>query len=184
MACSAARFFDRFSTIFSTNYDLISYWIVMHERSCKSFPHSRSVSDGFGPPPKHYQGKARLVFKDEWHRHRICYLHGALHLFTDGRFTEKLAYFRGQSLLSQIEERIVQGSYPIFVTDAYARSKSLRIAGNGYLHAVSQQFATAGRHIFTYGWSVSDADEHLAASIVRNPNIKAISIGVYGDDPG
>ena len=139
MACSAARFFDRFSTIFSTNYDLISYWIVMHEWSCKSFPHSRSVSDGFGPPPKHYQGKARLVFKDEWHRHRICYLHGALHLFTDGRFTEKLAYFRGQSLLSQIEERIVQGSYPIFVTDAYARSKSLRIAGNGYLHAVSQQ---------------------------------------------
>lgn len=110
--------------VFSTNYDLLPYWIMMRNNPEISI-------DGFGKevenPEEVLKGKEPEYSELRWGKNKegqnIFYLHGALLIFDTGIEIEKERYEAGHYLLQKIEERMAAKSYPIFVTAGNAKEK-------------------------------------------------------------
>jgi len=136
---SCARFLKQYldhdGHVFTTNYDLLLYWVLMNNQYQLS-----NVVDGFG---KEYLGKNELSddFEPEYgdlewgpnrHDQYVHYLHGALHLFDTGIAVEKEIY-DGEYLLNNIKRRIENKEYPVIVTAGDGNLKLDHILHNQYL---------------------------------------------------
>ena len=135
---SCARFLKSFidteGHIYTTNYDLLLYWVLMRSQVLQSV-------DGFGRDrenPDEYVPEEEIEYSElRWGKYReeqmIHYLHGALPLFDTGVEIVKEEYDSGNYLLKNIGERISRGEYPIFVTSGNGRDKLTHIMHNRYL---------------------------------------------------
>lgn len=96
--------------IYTTNYDLLLYWVLMRNNIMKSV-------DGFGRDrenPDEFVAEEELVFSElRWGKHKdkqdIFYVHGALPLFDTGVEIIKEEYDSQHYLLDNISERIDRG---------------------------------------------------------------------------
>jgi hypothetical protein len=183
-------YIDSNGHIFTTNYDLLLYWVLMNNQNVLS-----SFSDGFG---KEYIGQednfsdSQPVFGDtEWgpnqSEQNIHYLHGALHLFDAGISIIKETY--GQNyLLDNIRKRINKKQYPIFVTAGDGNQKLEHISHNQYLNYCYKRLSTISGSLITFGFSFGKYDDHIIAAINKaaKQNIKeklwSIYIGVFSED--
>jgi hypothetical protein len=116
------------------------------------------------------------------------FLHGALHLFPENNRTVRLTN-QGKTLLSQIETRLGNGEFPIFISEATGPEKRGRRYYNDYLHDAAEKFDSickeANSTLFTFGQGFTDADEHIIDAIGRG-KIGRVYLGAYGciDAPG
>jgi hypothetical protein len=112
------QFLDTEGQIFSTNYDLLLYWVLMRQNFANAI-------DGFGRELLNPIEAARGEEAQDWSelrwgpnksRQNIHYLHGALPLFDAGTEIVKEQYTEEGYLLENVGLRLDSGEYPIFVT--------------------------------------------------------------------
>lgn len=191
-ACS--RFLSAFlqtgGKIFSTNYDLLLYWILMRNKIVNhtdGFGRDLENADEFVEPEDQEWSELR------WGKHRddqnVFYLHGALPFFDTGVEIVKEEYDHRNYLLEKISTRMEQGEYPIFVTAGNGREKLAHIMHNHYLANCFDNLSCITGSLVTFGFNFGPYDDHIIKAINRAakhgrkefPKLLSIYIGVYSE---
>jgi hypothetical protein len=184
-------FLESGGEIFTTNYDLLLYWVLMRQGVA-------SPVDGFGRelenPVEASRGEAQEWSELRWGPNQdgqnIHYLHGALHLFDTGAEVLKEQYDSDGFLLEKVSARLDHGSYPIFVTAGNGDDKLEHIRHNRYLSYCYDQLCRVNGSLVTFGFNFGKYDEHIIQAINKAskfgssipPKLWSIYIGVYSDE--
>ncbi|AZU01167.1 DUF4917 family protein [Brevibacterium linens] len=176
-----SNFLDNFKRIYTTNYDILLYWVLMRNLDFEDNSEYRR-DDGFrGAMPED-----PFVVWDNLNSSRnqtVYYLHGALHLFMNEARGElqKVTWIRtSELLLDQIRGRLEENSFPLIITEGTAENKRSRIMQSDYLGTTLRSFANIGGGLLVYGLAFSESDDHLKDAIV-NSNIQHLAVSVFGD---
>ncbi len=174
---SVCKFLSKFSKIFTTNYDLLLYWICMESKS--NFI-SCPINDGFGlfdPPDINDLGWIHPE------KQNFYYLHGALHLFDDSYGNVfKLRRDNNISLRNQIFERISNGSYPLVIFEGKHQQKLEKINRHEYFWHSYNTLKNANGSLFTLGTSLNKHSDHHIIDAIKNSKIDHAFIGIYKED--
>lgn len=148
----------RFRRVYTTNYDLLAYWAIMHEGDADDF------RDFFWAPG----GPFDLANIDVWGNPAVVhYLHGGLHLRrTSSGGTYKRDAQAG-NLLSHFRTDWASGETPLLVSEGTAADKLRVINQSDYLSFVYERFAAHQGNLVVFGHGLSDADAHLVNAIRR-----------------
>jgi phosphoheptose isomerase len=184
-----SEYLDNQGCIFSTNYDLLLYWVLLNG-NCPN------IGDGFGRDVEkdsdEYVPDEDIEYSElRWDRNiekqTIFYLHGALHLFDIGSEIVKEEY-DGQTLLKKISSRIDRKEYPVFIMAGNAEDKLRNIRHNRYLtYCYDALSKIQDCSLITYGFSFSDNDMHIinainkAAKQTIDSRLRSIYISVFSD---
>ena len=176
--------------IFSANYDLLLYWVLMRNNS-------EFAIDGFGRELENadeFVKEEDMEFSElRWGKYKkeqsIYYLHGALPLFDNGIDIVKEEYDTENYLLQKIEARMKNREYPIFVTAGNAKEKLNHIMHNKYLSFCIDEFSSIQGSLITFGFNFGDYDTHIIEAINKaahygkksGDKLHSIYIGVYTD---
>lgn len=176
---SCYNFLSNFKTIYSLNYDLLLYWVVMH------FLEKLKLQDGFfdgNSNEEFYQPDDYVVWPTmQSSSADIYFLHGALHLFDAGYEIRKFCWSRtGVKIKQQILDAFERKMFPLFVAEGDANSKLNKILHNGYLLKGLRSLTQANGVVITYGVSFKKNDQHIIDAIV-NGNISQLYVSVFGD---
>ena len=184
------HFLDTTGNIYSTNYDLLLYWVLMRNSELTHV-------DGCGRELENDTGEYMAPEDQEWSEliwgknrsmQNVFYLHGALPFFDSGVAVVKEEYDVFNYLLQNISARMEKGEYPIFVTAGDGQQKLNHITHNQYLTYCFDSFCQAEGSLVTFGFSFGPNDEHIIAAINRAAKRKApnklwsIYIGVYSSE--
>lgn len=163
---------------YTFNYDLILYWIYMHFLDNKEM--QLKSDDGF----RHPNNNESIVTWEigQEHEQNLYYLHGALHIFSDGSEIEKYTWINtGTTLTQQIKESLKKEMYPVFITEGSRKQKRSRINNNAYL---ARSFASLKRiqgNVFIFGHSLRDEDDHVFDYLNYKSKVSNIFVSIYGD---
>lgn len=159
------NFLKKFSKIYTLNYDLLTYWVVMSEET-------PSFTDGFGGGNEDY-----VEFQET--AHSLLFLHGALHLFDNFTSTIKLTYCRtGESLKKQIYRNLLNNVYPVFISEGTSEGKLEKIRHNYYLNRCYKSLRVQSGTLFIFGTALKSNDEHIRKAII-NGKFDTLYIGVW-----
>lgn len=170
---------------YTFNYDLILYWVLMHFHEHKEL--KLPCDDGFRHPHAD-----EFIPEDErdtslhWEIGResgqnIYYIHGAMHVFSDGSDIEKLSYANlGVPLADQVKHAIDQDRFPVFISEGTTEHKLARIKKNGYLSRTFSSLKNITGNLFIFGHSIRDEDDHVFDFINQNNKKIKIFIGLFG----
>jgi Domain of unknown function (DUF4917) len=171
---SAATFTGLFDHLYTLNYDLLLYWVVMHALNS-----GQIYDDGF----RNNDGTDFIVWDPyaTFRNQNVFYLHGALHLYDHGTMLEKFTWTRsGVRLITQIRESLDAGRYPLIVTEGTSHAKQRRMLHSAYLnHAMRSLFSIQGT-LFIFGHSLAANDQHILERIPAG-KLRAIYVSIYGD---
>ncbi len=150
-----AAFLRNFETIFTTNYDLLLYWVI-----AEHLIEGKEVDDGF-------RGYTQLTWRQAQSDvdQNVFYLHGALHIWEDGETVYKMASRRNRTLLNQLQDQLDKNRYPLFVSEGAWRQKRNRIRQSPYLSAAYAALSENDRPLVIYGLKLSPADKHIVDAI-------------------
>jgi len=179
--------------IFTTNYDLLLYWVLMRNDLDKK-------GDGFGRETEDtdewIDPEDRVWSELRWGKHMdsqsIHYVHGALHLFDAGINVIKEEYTSEHVLLENIKSRMEKKEYPIFVTAGNGEEKLSHIRHNRYLSYCYDVLSTISGSLVCFGFGFGPYDEHIIGAINNATKkrkdqdgkwhmLKSIYIGVYSE---
>lgn len=176
--------------IYSTNYDLLLYWVLMRNGILNHV-------DGCGRELENDTGEYMAQADQEWsdliwgknrNKQNVFYLHGALPFFDRGVSVVKEECDVYNYLLQNISARMEKGEYPIFVTAGDGQQKLNHITHNQYLTYCYDSFCQAEGSLVTFGFSFGEYDEHIIAAINKAAKQKvpnklwSIYIGVYSPE--
>jgi len=158
-----------YQSVYSTNYDLLLYWVVMSGDT-------PSHKDYFWSNGRNFD-ISNTQISDE--SRRILYLHGALQFITHpfrGQ-TSKLTA-RRENLLSQFDTALLSGEIPLFISEGTAEDKLSAIRRSDYLSFAYEQFATHNNNLVIFGHSLEENDQHLIDAMKHWRNCNAIAISM------
>lgn len=176
--------------IFSTNYDLLLYWVLMRNNL---FEHIDGCGRELLNDTGEYMKPEDKIWSDLiWGKHRskqnVFYLHGALPFFDNGVEVVKEEYTIYNYLLENISTRMEKGEYPIFVTAGDGQQKLKHITHNQYLTNCYDTFSQSEGSLVTFGFGFGPYDEHVIDAINKAAKGKppqklwSLYVGVYSDD--
>lgn len=173
-------FFTPFKHIYTLNYDLLPYWVMMKKidgfiQENKEFP----FPDGFhsGDSSEDYVVWNAL----RPYNQKFYYLHGALHLFRTGSDVRKMCWNRtGIPLKEQFMEEMENDHFPLFVAEGTSEAKLEKISRSDYLSKGLRSLASVGGSLCTYGVSFSENDKHISSAISKS-KITKLAVSIYGD---
>lgn len=188
------EYLNKEGLVFSTNYDLLLYWVLMRNGAQNS-------KDGFGRDleteldEENYVEPEDLTYSElRWGKYKreqtIHYLHGTLPIFDTGINIIKVEYDTGHYLLQNVKERIDKKEYPIFVTAGNGKEKLTHIMHNKYLSFCYEQLCNIQGSLVTFGFNFGEYDSHIIDAIniaakmgKKNPDkLWSVYIGVYSDE--
>lgn len=185
------NFLSKGGKIYSTNYDLLMYWVLMRNAS-------KIAIDGFGRellnPEETKAGQepewSDLMWGENKDRQNIFYLHGTLPIFDTGTEIIKEEYDSRHYLLQKINERMESKSYPIFVTAGNAQEKLNQISHNKYLAFCYDDFSNIEGSLIVFGFNFGEYDTHIIDAINKAANqgmpsadiLRSVYIGVYSNE--
>ena len=196
-ACAAFlnSFLSEEGQIFTTNYDLLLYWVLMRneiENAIDGFGRDAEESDEWIPEDERQYSELR------WGKYKntqtVHYLHGALQLFDTGVEVIKEEYTSEHFLLENIKARMEKKEYPIFVTAGNGYEKLSHIVHNKYLAYSYESLSNIGGSLICYGFGFGNYDEHIIAAINKAakkrkddngnwlPFLTSVYIGVYSEN--
>ena len=178
--------------IFSTNYDLLLYWVLMRNEA-------NFAIDGFG---RELENIDEIIKGEEpefsneliWGKHKkeqtVYYLHGTLPIFDTGIDIVKEQYDTQHYLLEKINQRMAKKEYPIFVTAGGAKEKLNNIMHNKYLSYCYEQLSTFEGSLVVFGFNFGEYDTHIIDAINRachygkkaGNKLHSVYIGVYSEN--
>lgn len=188
-ACAAflSPFLNSGGQIYTTNYDLLLYWVLMREGV-------NNPIDGFGKEVFNHDEVTKgaepelsdLFWGPNKDDQNVHYLHGALHLFDAGAAVFKEQYSYDAYLLQNITARLNNGEYPIFVTAGTSDEKLEHIRHNQYLSHCYDKLSKVSGSLVTFGFNFGEYDEHIIEAINRakankdmGSKLWSVYIGVY-----
>ncbi len=173
---SALQFLTPFHNVFTTNYDLLLYWVNMH--AVEKPPYE----DGFRNDPDDPESPY-LVFSERIGDGKgLFYLHGALHLYLAGGQLRKHSWVRtGRRLTDLIQEGLNKKEYPLFVAEGSPEKKLDQINRNGYLGYCLGKLGRVKSRLVVYGHALGDTDRHINWTIADNLAFKEMYVGLHGD---
>ncbi len=178
--------------VFSTNYDLLPYWVLMRNEAQYSI-------DGFG---RELENPDEIIIGEDadwselrWGKYKemqtVYYLHGALPIFDTGIDVIKEVYGSGHLLLENINGRMAKKQYPIFVTAGNAKEKLNHIMHNKYLSFCYERLCDIKGSLVTFGFNFSENDSHIIEAINKaahqgkrggeHDKLLSIYIGVFSE---
>jgi hypothetical protein len=159
-----ANFLRSYDRIFTTNYDLLLYWVL--------YPRLRdNYSDGF-------RGYETIAWQNGEVDQDVFYLHGALHLYRDARRTIKRRYGGGVPILDQLDEAMASGEFPLFVSEGAWQQKLAAIEDSTYLKACYDALATNRQALTLYGFGFHPNDQHIVNAIAKS-NTRTLEVVIY-----
>lgn len=174
------KFLRKFENYYTTNYDYLLYWALMHDSQGADDPdfvhkdgfYSRNNDDPY-------------VVWDRLHHsgENIFYLHGALHFFKDSRdgSIRKITYKRTKkALIDQTRKFLEEDNYPLVVAEGSAETKLKRVDESAFLSHGHRSLAGRGGGLVVYGLSLSVNDQHIARAIASS-KIQKLAVSIYGD---
>lgn len=180
--------------VFSTNYDLLLYWVLMRNGA-------QNATDGFGRDleteldDEHFIEPDDLEYSElRWGKYKdeqtIHYLHGTLPIFDTGVNIVKVEYDTSHYLLQNVKDRIDKKEYPIFVTAGNGKEKLTHIMHNKYLSFCYEQLCEIQGSLVTFGFNFGEYDTHIIDAInvaakmgKKMPDkLWSVYIGVYSDE--
>lgn len=192
-ACAAflKTFLVTGGSIYSTNYDLLLYWVLM--RNSGLIQHV----DGCGRELENDTGEFMEPEDQVWsdliggkyrETQSVFYMHGALQFFDSGVAVIKEEYDAYNYLLQKIGSRMEKGEYPIFVTAGDGHQKLKHITHNQYLTSCYDSLCNTSGSLVTFGFGFGPYDEHIINAVnkaarKKPPNkLWSIYIGIYSDE--
>ncbi len=185
-----SEFLDNGGQIFTTNYDVLLYWVLLRNNIANH-------CDGFGrdviAPSNKKNGIEPELSELRWGRNstdqNTFYLHGALPLFDTGAEIIKEEYKDGIFIVDHIRARINRSEYPVFVTAGNGAEKLEHITHNKYLAHCYDRLAQTTGSLITFGFSFGQYDDHIIDAINRDSNfgeksndcLRSVYIGVYSE---
>ena len=160
-----ATFLRSYNRIFTTKmYDLLLYWVL--------YPRLRdSYSDGF-------RGHETIAWQNGEVEQHIFYLHGALHLYREGRRTIKRRYAGGIPILDQLNDAMADGELPLFVSEGNCQQKLAAIEDSTYLKACYDALATTRQSLTLYGFGFHPNDQHIINAIAKS-GARSLEVVIY-----
>lgn len=175
------EFIKHFETIYSINYDLLLYWVVLKYLQASAF------TDGFHDPhtgeqdSEYYEEDYVSWQLSESQRAKLYHLHGSLHLYDADYEVRKYCWSRtGIRLKEQIVQALEKGMFPLYIAEGDAQSKLEKINHSAYLSKGLRSLASCGSPLFVFGMSFKDNDQHIMDAIASS-SIPEIYISIYGD---
>jgi len=191
-ACAAflKTFLGTGGNIYSTNYDLLLYWVLM--RNAGLVQHVDGCGRELENDTGEFMDPEDQIWSDLlWGKHRenqnVFYLHGALQFFDSGVAVVKEEYDAYKYLLQKIGDRMEKGQYPIFVTAGDGHQKLKHIRHNQYLTSSYDSLCDASGSLVTFGFGFGAYDQHIIDAVNRAARRKppnklwSIYVGVYSD---
>jgi len=175
---AARRFLAPYHNVFTTNYDLLLYWVVMSE------PDGPPYEDGFRADPDD-PDTPYLIFSERLGDSKgLFYLHGALHLYLAGGELRKHSWIRtGRRLTELIRGGLAERQYPLFVAEGSSEKKLEQINTSGYLSYCLGKLGRVQNRVVVYGHGLGLSDRHVAYAIAENTDLREVFVGLFGD-PG
>lgn len=176
-------------SIFSTNYDILLYWVLMRKgikNSIDGFGRDRE-DDGSSPEDAEY---SELRWGVNSSKQNIFYVHGALPIFDEGIHITKEQYTGSSYLLENIKKRIDADQYPVFVASGNGDDKLNHILHNRYLTFCYDSLCNVVGSLVTFGFNFGDYDHHIINAINKaakpgrktKDKLLSIYIGVYSEE--
>lgn len=170
-------FLDAHKTIYTVNYDLLTYWSLMQD--VWSLP-SRRTDDGFRDSGVAGDDTVLWDIYDPF-KQNVHYLHGALHLFVGSDGLRKITYSRtADALIDQVRRQLSARRYPLYVAEGESASKLARINGSAYLSRSLRSLSSCGGTLLIYGHSLDPNDAHVFEAVLRS-KIGKVAVSLYGD---
>lgn len=172
---SAQNFLRPYKNIFTTNYDLLLYWVNM------SYPNRPFYGDGFRSeyenPDANY-----VVFSEHLRENPgIFNIHGGLHLyFSDGEIKKHCWSRTHKPLMELIRESLDNDRYPLFVAEGLPDKKLEQINSNAYLAYCLSKFSRIENRLVVLGNGLAMSDKHICDVISDNVKLKDVYVGLYG----
>lgn len=169
-------FLSKFTEIYSTNYDLLTYWATIRNEVGGPMVPTR---DGF-----EYRDATRageLMWKEypSQGEQQVFYLHGALHLYDEAGVTRKLKSVDGR-LIDQVRANLDDNVFPLIVTEGSEAQKAARIAASPYLASAFARFRRASGGLVVLGLSMSENDGHIMGALEsKESRVTRMLIGVH-----
>ena len=181
-------YIERGGNIFSTNYDILLYWVLLRSELKNQIDgFGRDVIDSeYGEDPE----VTELYWGPNKSTQNIHYLHGALPLFDGGVDIIKEQYTGDAYILENIESRMENGEYPVFVAAGNGEEKLTHIAHNKYLSYCYEALSNIQGSLVTFGFNFGEYDHHIIEAIntaakhgKRGRNkLFSVYVGVYSED--
>jgi Domain of unknown function (DUF4917) len=175
---------DTFEDVFTFNYDLFLYRIIMKSVERAEATGIRKHSDYFW----NEQSEQFLEFMDfdNYNNRHVYYLHGALFLFSGSHldYHNDLKLRRGDQsfdeLIDIVASKIRVGTFPLFVSEGTPEEKLRAIFDSPYLRFAYGKLGESKRPLVVYGWSISGQDKHIL-SILNSPwrGKRRLAVSVY-----
>lgn len=168
---NCSDFLDKFYKIYTLNYDLLSYWVILQNDLTK-------FTDGFATsvddPDADY-----VVFTEN--DHNLLFLHGGLHIFDKKTETIKLTFCRtNETLKAQIYRYLLNDTYPVFISEGASESKLEKIRHNYYLNRCYKSLRSQPGTLFILGTALKSNDDHIRKAITHG-KFDTLYIGVWSD---
>jgi hypothetical protein len=178
---SCLKFLVNFKNVYTLNYDLLLYWASLHVQEEKEeFP----FLDCFdrSEDPEHPDCSFAHSSSDD--KKYLYFLHGALHLYTkNGLVWKRVWRTTSIPIIKQVKEAFDSKEYPLTVTEGSFQDKIKRIEASSYLSYVYRKFKNIRGHLFVFGHSLCEQDDHLLQAIVNHENIglNHLWVGLFGN---
>ena len=189
----AGTFLAQFNFVFSLNFDQLAYRAFLRARNDEVC----EFTDGFNSSSvPYYTEKEYRGFWSTERRH-LYYPHGALFIIErQGEKAQKLTRRSTKFLPKRYREQL-RGDQemglrwicllgfdlirPLIVAAGTAEDKLAQIRNSRFLGDAFTALEGISGNLITYGWSMSDADNHLVDAVAANPNLHNLYVGIYGD---
>ncbi|MGZ0707312.1 DUF4917 family protein [Coraliomargarita sp. W4R53] len=172
------KFLKNFDRFFTTSYDLLLYWAIMHEPGPEKV---NKRDDGFRKPVSNPD--ADYVSWEpyrSWYQNTF-YLHGALHIFDTQTEIKKYTWNNTEvRLIDQIRDALDREFYPIFISEGRSEEKYAKIRHSDFLSASYTKLSILDGVLFTFGHSLGEGDKHIIDAIARS-KVSKVYIGIHGD---
>jgi hypothetical protein len=185
---SASEALDPFEDIFTLNYDLFLYQIIMVSVDRSHTVGVRRHNDYFWQ--RSTDEFLEFMDFDNLPNKHVYYLHGALFLFPGYRldYHNDLKIRRGnqpfEELIEVVSTKIQRGILPLFVSEGEPEDKMLAISRSPYLKFAYRKLEESERPLTIYGWSASTQDNHILSALNprRTPVRRPLAVSVYIGD--
>ncbi|MGD9934603.1 MAG: DUF4917 family protein [Dehalococcoidia bacterium] len=174
---AAVEFLSPYHNVFTTNYDLLLYWITMQGNDEHA---DLARRDGFRADPEDPEAP-HLLFQEHVGGDRgFFFVHGALHLYVHHGQVRKHSWIRsGIALVDLIREALDKYQYPLFVAEGDAHTKLEQIQRSGYLSYGLGKLERIQKALVTFGLAFGESDAHIAHVIADNPKLEHVYIGLF-----
>lgn len=159
---------SRYSTVFTTNYDLLNYWAIQHAPG--------TITDLF-----HGHDHSFDLSQTTTDKPRLLYLHGGLHLVRNQDGTaRKLTSTEGTLLGNFAINNTLKtlDDVPLFVNEGPSADKLKTIRSSDYLSFCYDQLLHHGDNLCLFGHALGEQDRHIVHAL-RQAAPKTVAISIY-----